>query len=467
MDTSQLLDIIVSQLMYQSSNRNKDFAGPFGLFLYATGTARQTIDALFRCRLSISYQSLRDLIPNLGAHCMEAAQSISQCFHILQYDNLDLQTSVHVEQRDHSTPAKHTGGCWGTVDEVQNASEEDGRLQPINERLISAPPLTFQHDIRPTHSRLLSLESQLVISVVKVLLKYSASFTRYSTHSDLQYRPIRPLSPDAITDPHPTRVTTFDESTIKGNNQFLDDLYLKQLGHQSDDFKNKAIPTIVDQLTLSRLRSIKSQRRRDVDEYERRQPFQLGYGVFHAEMNFDWLLLHIHRGKASEVGSLAYWFSILNKKRLSRDRPDYHTLSQALNQVLDGILLQAWRAECGHTSLEAFAASKPSPQRLLNIAQSILQKYTDPIDLSESDEPSPADATPLIDITVLNTKRLMTHFLVRRMLQCAVRDGDFGRVEDLQPHLAMMFCGGGGKNYCNELLHFIHHSKYVWPEAFA
>jgi hypothetical protein len=263
---------------------------------------------------------------DLGEHSMEAARSISRGFHVLQYDNLDLQTSIHVEQRGHSTPAKHTGRCWGTVDQIANVSPDYVELQAINGRLISAPPLTFQHDIRPTHSRLLSLESQLEVSVVKVLLEYSAPFSQYSTHSDLQYRPIRPLPPDAITDPHPTRVTTFDESTIKGNNQFLDEFYLNQLGQQFDDFKNKAIPCIVDQLTLSRLRSIKSQHRRDVDEYERRQPFQLGYGLFHAEMNFAWLLLPVHCGKASEVGSLAYWFSILNKKRLSSDKPDYHSL---------------------------------------------------------------------------------------------------------------------------------------------
>jgi hypothetical protein len=111
---------------------------------------------------------------------------------------------------------------------------------------------------------------------------------------------------------------------------------------------------------------------------------------------------------------------------------------------------------------------KPSPQRLLTIARSVIQKYTDSVDISESDEQTlPTDATAPIDIAVLNTQRLTTHLLIQRMLQCAIRDGDFGRVEDLQPHLIMMFCAGGGKNYCHALLHFIQHLKYVWPEGFA
>jgi hypothetical protein len=46
------------------------------------------------------------------------------------------------------------------------------------------------------------------------------------------------------------------------------------------------------------------------------------------------------------------------------------------------------------------------------------------------------------------------------MLHVAIQDGNFGRVEDLQGHLAMMFCTGGSKDYCSEILHFIQHLKY-------
>ena len=53
------------------------------------------------------------------------------------------------------------------------------------------------------------------------------------------------------------------------------------------------------------------------------------------------------------------------------------------------------------------------------------------------------------------------------LLQDAIRDGDFGRIEDIQGHVAMMFCAGGCKNYCNELLHFMVNLKYVWGDELS
>jgi hypothetical protein len=301
------------------------------------------------------------------------------------------------------------------------------KLQPILDRLSSLPALKFK-DIRLTLAQEHSLISQLKISIVKILIKHSSPFSHYSTHPDLQYHPRRPMPSDYRTKVYPTRVTTFDESTIKGNNHFLNDLYRNQLGHEPADFNDRAIP------------------------------WQLGYSPFHLQMNLDWLLLNVHRGKASETASLTWWFSILNKVRLGGQKPDYHTLLEAFSQILDGIILHGWRIECGHSSLESFAASKPSSQDLVEIARKVLNKCTDPID---SSSPNP------INVAFMNTKRLTTHLLFVRMLHVAIQDGNFGRVEDLQGHLAMMFCAGGGKNYCSELLHFIQHLKYVWPEEFA
>ncbi|KAJ7728662.1 hypothetical protein B0H16DRAFT_240962 [Mycena metata] len=45
--------VVTKQLLYQSSNRCLGFQAEFGLFLWSTGCVRQTIDALFRCGLSV------------------------------------------------------------------------------------------------------------------------------------------------------------------------------------------------------------------------------------------------------------------------------------------------------------------------------------------------------------------------------------------------------------------------------
>ncbi|KAJ7775219.1 hypothetical protein B0H14DRAFT_3508470 [Mycena olivaceomarginata] len=54
----------------------------------------------------------------------------------------------------------------------------------------------------------------------------------------------------------------------------------------------------------------------------------------------------------------------MEKKRLSNDQPDYHSLLAALTQILHGLLLNAWSRECGFPSFKLFADSKPNPATL-------------------------------------------------------------------------------------------------------
>jgi hypothetical protein len=54
--------------------------------------------------------------------------------------------------------------------------------------------------------------------------------------------------------------------------------------------------------------------------------------------------------------------------RVGGDRPDYHTLLAALTQILDGLILNVWRDECGYPSLEAFEKSNPTAQEIIHCA---------------------------------------------------------------------------------------------------
>ena len=206
--------------------------------------------------------------------------------------------------------------------------------------------------------------------------------------------------------------------------------------------------------------------------------------------------MHVHRGSLAEPGSLTYYFSLLEKTRLGGEHPDYHTLLAALTQILDGLILNAWRMECEFKTLSEFAATRPSPDDLLFMAGTIIQRYATPMqkcdkttensedeDEADSDTQSAArtrrkpavppvvaiDAVPNPDQDPAhqNTRLLTRDLLVLAELICAISDGDIGRVEDFLPQLAMMFRGAGSNNYCTEILHFILNLKYVWTPEFA
>jgi hypothetical protein len=464
----KLCDIIFNQLLYQRSNRNVGFAIPFGFFLYATDTSRQVIDALFRCRLSVSYDSLTDYIPSLATKCLNKARCVSSGPHLLAYDNVNLSTSIHVEQVGEDTPAKVTSGTFGIIYELRNGSIEHTKLRPILQRLRAGPSLNFFEDIVPSPDQANSVASQLRTTIIHILIKHCPDFKTYENHPDLSYLPRRPLPHDYRTQQYPTRWTTINEQTTTGNIEFLDNLYLDQLQHLPADLSDLAIPTINDQLTNSRIRAAKVLRALDVSPWQRLDNFQIGYGLFHGTMNLIWMILHVHRGSNDQPGSLTFFFSLLNKTRLGGKKPDYHTLYEALRQILDGIILNAWQRECGFPTLQEFAQSKPTSKALHDLAERIVLRYTDPIDEAEDDsDDSDCSDTESVDTAALNLKRLTTHLLFAVMLREAIRDGDFGRIEDFQGILAAMFCAGGSKNYCFELLYFIIHLNHVWPPQFA
>lgn len=188
-----------------------------------------------------------------------------------------------------------------------------------------------------------------------------------------------------------------------------------------------------------------------------------------------------------------YFFALLKKTHLGGEHPDYHSLLSSLTQIHDGLLLNAWRTECGN--LKQYSESRPSPKVLLSVAQRILLKYATAVPKSdiretesseeEGDSNTDTDLDAQIqhddspnkehvqvltsgdDVAHHNLRLLTRDLLYLGELIQAISDGDIGRIEDILPQLAMMFRGAGGNNYCTEILHFIFNLKHVWTPEFA
>ncbi|KAK6978253.1 hypothetical protein R3P38DRAFT_3334302 [Favolaschia claudopus] len=458
---TKLCQVITRQLLYQYSNRCLAFQTAFGLFLWSTGCARQTIDALFRCALSVGYYSVQSHIEASADFCMDAAANIVQEPHSFEYDNLNVSRSIFYEQVGERGVGKHM------------------LLAPMMKRFRALAGLQYNRDIRPSLDHLASYLDQVTILVISRLAAYEEEFEWISKHPDLQHIPRRPIPVGYKTKYYPLRASTIEEATVLGNLQYHDEIYIHLLKQDPESLSKYAIPSYNDQLTNARIRH---------KSVERREVFQLGFGLFHACLNLMWAILHTHRGSVNDAGSLAYFFALMEKTRLGNDQPDYHTLLAALMQVLDGIILNTWLRECGFVTLKSFAASIPTPETLRRIAHRIINKYAAsttsndvdiPGDSDESSdsgsdsEPTPAATqsrptlNPKDDIAHHNLQLLTRDLLMVAILVRAISDGDFGRVEVLLPHLAMMYRGAGCNKYCTELLHFLQNLKYVWTPEFA
>ncbi|KAJ6592212.1 hypothetical protein DFH09DRAFT_906761 [Mycena vulgaris] len=365
--------VVTRQLLYQSSNRCLGFQAEFGLFLWATDCARQTIDALFRCGLSVSYDSVLNLIESLSHYCVDVAIDLSKGIHAFCYDNMNLSTSIFVEQRGSAGPSKVTSGTFGLLYKLRNALAEHMLIAPIMKRFKETLGLHFNRDIKPTLPQLTSFHEQMLIAVISCLTTHTEGFEGLMKDPLLLHTVIRAIVVGEFTEAFPIRATTIEETTTRGNLLFHDDVYINQLKHNSTSLSKYAIP--------------------DVNAWERREIFQLGFGLFHLCLNLVWAILHIHRGSINDTGSLTYFFALLEKTRLGGEHPDYHSLLAALTQVLDGLLLNAWRKECGFNTLADFAKSRPTAQQLRDIAARILSDYATPMSTPYSSTSSPSESS--------------------------------------------------------------------------
>ncbi|KAG9310599.1 hypothetical protein JVU11DRAFT_9162 [Chiua virens] len=295
--------------------------------------------------------------------------------------------SIHVEQRDNA-PSKVQSGTFAILYDIQNSNPNDLRLSPMIQRAQQAADLEFYQDVRPTFKQQARFRDQVRIHIVDILLKCCSSFEAYEHADDqvLLHPECRKASDVHRTKQFPLRTSIIEENSVAGNISVIDDVYLNQLKMTHDQLSDRAVPSIDDQSTNARIRDAKALRTKDVNTFTRIQFLQLRFGLFHLTMNLIWALLHVHRGSVSQVSSLSYFFAVLGRTRLACEHPDYHTLVSTLLQILRGIILNAWRVECGQSSLAAFASSDPSPDELLQIADKIIQNHATPsLSLSEPD----------------------------------------------------------------------------------
>ena len=430
---------------------------PFGLSLLAHGTPHAVIDILNKLHLSPCFDTISSTAVTLANGCITEAIAVAKGPHVLAYDNIQASTSTLIEQRE-GAPPKVQSGTVSVIYLALNTDQTSMSLSKIRENWCKTEGLSYPHDIRQTREQLESHFEQLVVHVVRVLRHLKGS-EDIINHKDFQYLERRKLPAGHATKQYPLRASHFEEASVQGNIAVVNNIYVSQLQLSETDFDDRAIPCINDQLTNARLRTAQLSRTSDDNAFTRLEFLQLGFGLFHAHMNLMWAVLSIHRGSFETVGSLAYFFNILDLRRLGSTRPAYYPLLAAFNWVLDGLLLDCWAKECSRDSLKDFEPMTHEPGHLREMAQGILRRYLSPTLLEQDDKQS--------DQVRRRTALLLRDLLYVRELGVAISDGDWGRVEDILCPLAKLFRGAGLKNYCAEILHFIHHLKKIWPCAYG
>ncbi|KAJ7912813.1 hypothetical protein B0H13DRAFT_1874402 [Mycena leptocephala] len=278
------------------------------------------------------------------------------------WDNINISTSDFAEQHS-GGPAKVQSRTYAIIYRLRNPNPRAMALGPL---LARQPEQRLRRTLTST-SMSAQLWSRASVRIAISELMYSKGFAEYTERSAFQLISRRPMPEDYIANQFPVRLSTIEENSIPGNLSIHENVVVTQLKITYAELSKKALN-----------RGCKAVRAFDINPFLRAQVFQLGIGVFHFCLNLIWAVLRSHRGHENTEGSLAYFFVILEKAWLGGKHPDYHSPLAALMQILDGLLLDAWRLECGSVNLTAFAATEPTTEQLLVIADRILSEHVMP-----------------------------------------------------------------------------------------
>jgi hypothetical protein len=301
------------------------------------------------------------------------AQLIARGPHMIGWDNIQVLTSIHVEQRP-LAPLKVQSGTTVILYPLHDATLEDLRLRPILDNHAKCDMITFSDDVRPTHTYMREMTDHLIIDIIKILIENHPGFDYLSNSSILEHHIYRRPPSGCKTTEFILRTTTTDESTTDGNIEVARNAYINQLAFGLHDLDNQAIPCINDQSTNARVQSAQLLRSDDVGSINRMENFQLAPGLFHAQLNLIWAILHVHRGSLEEIGGLQYYIALLGRVRLGAEHPDYRTLVSFSTQVLVGHLLLYWETISG-MSLTALAERKCTAEEIKAFAIKIYHTY--------------------------------------------------------------------------------------------
>ncbi|RXW23946.1 hypothetical protein EST38_g1907 [Candolleomyces aberdarensis] len=230
------------------------------------GASQQLVALLNQAGLSPSYQSIHTAIDSLANRSLEAARVAAAGPHVFCYDNIQISTSIFVEQTLNICP-KVQSGTFAVIYELPHAKPEDVLLGPLLERERTAQLLEL-HDLWPSRESAQAYLWQTSVNIIKVLVNNVDTFSGYHNEPLLQNVARRKLPNGQKTTFHCLQASDIEEHSNMGNMLMHEDVYKTQLKLKSEDFEDCAIATIGDQMTNGRFCTIQEIRKLDINPWE-------------------------------------------------------------------------------------------------------------------------------------------------------------------------------------------------------
>jgi hypothetical protein len=444
---SSVRGCIAAMLIFMSSQKVNAFQTIMGLFLHSTGCPKRVVEVLSGLGLSISYSQVQNGLRSLSRDVQEQVKdAVNKHDWYIVYDNINIANKHHHQRADKRDTFDN--GTAATVILFSSDKDHAGTAPPVlfrpeKERLKPDAGLFFPNDF--------DLEVFHQVSVSHVSKAIVRSLSEGPAALTIPIVSIKKLDINK-TKLFPLQTMRLDESTIAANLAVLE--RITQVGLQlSKNWFDNPKNTIVagDQMTVSRLLTLKIHRIVDADPYDSLAWVHPTPQLFHLAMNLCGTIFRNYFGCPRFPGTLSSFIIILGRRRLNKENPEFHATDELLRIVFEAMVQLLCK------SLQKIGISDELDTTIF--AETITKSFLG--------LPSPSLFGLPYTTANINALLFLRNVAVYIELSEAIKAGDIGRINHLLPIITLMMHGGGNTNYALELLRLLYGIRHLWTDEWT
>ncbi|KAG0260428.1 hypothetical protein BG011_001899 [Mortierella polycephala] len=440
-DSSSIVPTIAGMLAFHQNRSCSYLQMIMGLYLFNKGAAQKLVDVLNHTAVSVSYRIVLRGLDALTKDANEQVKNIAQDqpWYIV-YDNIKMAFRKY-DQRLSNQDSFDSGATATVVISESFGEEEQDR---------NAVQCLCQQDLMISKASSDHMLNVFQYHLTEVFQRHFPQLNECSTPV-----PVKKLLPVKKTNTFPLPAMHINQATVQGNKEVLQTIMEGVLNLPGEWFHGKKIFVAGDQLTVSRIRSLKKLRCDDISTYHRLEWATPVVQLFHLRLLWGSTILRTHYGNERTPGSLASIATLLRRKRVNLDKPDFHATDELLRHTFDAMAMRAWEEVLDCEDLGDYIQDDLDGE--LNDAVNsrvdvLIERY-----LIQNVEAH-------TEIATKNAALLLRDLMLYMELSSAIKAGDVGRIEEVIKWLTILFQAGSTKNYAIELLHLHTGLMYSWSD---
>ncbi|EJF56897.1 hypothetical protein DICSQDRAFT_150154 [Dichomitus squalens LYAD-421 SS1] len=476
----------MTTLLGERSQQNSLMRNLIGLYMYMNGASCQLIAIMSSIGVSSSYTdqggAIEDAIERPSTATSRALDLLSRGAGLLRrisescrlsardcgettvlghvYDNINMVFKV-AEQILGRKDTQENGTC-ATVFPLHDAAPDNMKTADLLATFDAAAPLAMG-DIYHTPAEAQLFRKSLEHTILRTIISSSDLFARFRADADA----CLPATDDQMslhkTETYPLPAMNIDESSPTGNTEVLDTIFTElEYARRRPNFPAFAALVFGDQLSISRSRTIISNRAGHEDSAQSYANIVFGPGFFHHQMAVTHGIIETHFGDPTaghrNPASLSFFNTVLDRKPIvPSSLPPYRVCRNLIFTTLSAASLHCLGLVCGAESLEKYTADLS----FRTLRKDITKIY----DRRKLGSPFDSYSQPLTsgDMVFENASLFIRDALVFREFTDAIKGGYSGRIVRALKILTFMYRGSGRLKYAHECLHLIHNLTRVWP----